>query len=149
MRQLGSRGGIRATTIMGCLLVATVGCGKKDFDRTPRRPPQLIQPTGVITPANVEIQPDDFGAGPIRLIISNQTERAHTVTLEGGAFDRPIEERVGPVLPGDTAEIKKSLSPGRYTLSAGSDEAVADPIAPARFSVTRNRPTSEDQTQVP
>jgi hypothetical protein len=151
MVRLGFAWGMRANTDNGrirtvaliagaALLVAgAAGCGKKDFERR-AKPPVPIQLSGVITSERVTVSPDRFGSGPIVLLISNQTEQSHTVALEG----QGIKERVGPINPGDTATLQKTLEAGGYLVKAGSERALPKPLAPARLSVGRRRPTSED-----
>ncbi|MDQ3586745.1 MAG: hypothetical protein M3375_00095 [Actinomycetota bacterium] len=125
-------------------VVALAGCGSEEFRNEPRpaRPETL---TGVISKDKVTISPNRFGAGPIELTISNQTDEAHTVTLEGGR----LRERVGPVNPLDTATIQASPGPGRYEVRAGSFEAVPEEIQPATLDVGERRQDSNDDLLLP
>src|SRR5919197_5931149 len=91
------------------------GCGGSDFQRKPREPVP-VQLTGVIQTDRVTISPNKAGAGPIAITISNQTNEAHTLTLEGPS----VRERLPPVNPQDTATIQKTLAPGTYEVRAGS-----------------------------
>lgn len=120
------------------------GCGDDDFANKPR-PPAPVQLTGVITEKGVTVSPDRVGAGPIILLISNQTDRAHTVTLEGGG----TEERVGPVNPQDVAKLQQDVEQGRYTVKAGSPEAVERELDPATLRVGKPRSSSSDQVLLP
>jgi hypothetical protein len=96
------------------------GCGEDDFENEPR-PPVTLELTGVIQEDKLTVSPSrNLGAGPFSILISNQTEMEHTVTLEGGS----IQEQVGPVAPDDTVEIKRTLAPGSYEVRAGSARAV-------------------------
>ena len=63
--------------------------------------------TGVIQPKGVTIGPNGRGAGPFLITISNQTNDAHTVTLEGDS----VEETVGPIQPQDTGRSRRRWSP--------------------------------------
>ncbi len=71
----------------------------------------------------------------MRITISNQTDEAHTLTLEG----KTVRERVGPVNPQDTATIQKTLPQGTYEVRAGSEEAVTREITPAELTIGRPR----------
>jgi hypothetical protein len=120
-------------------------CGEDDFENKPR-PPVPIELTGVIQERGVSVQPSKgVGAGPILITISNQTEEAHTVTLEGAS----IEERVGPIAPQDTATIQKTVDPGKYEVRAGSAEAVEREIPPAELTVGPKRDASNDRLLLP
>lgn len=101
--------------------------------------------TGVIQPSKVTVSPNKVGAGPVLITLSNQTDDAHTVTLEGDS----IKERIGPVNPQDTATIQKTLSPGRYEVRAGSAVAAPKEIVPAVLSVGRARRDSNDRLLLP
>src|SRR5439155_8284459 len=77
--------------LAGALLVA--GCGGGSHFKNDTRPPVPVQLTGVVTDRGVTVSPKRVGAGPVILIMSNQTSAAHTITLEGnGTIDtvRPV-----------------------------------------------------------
>jgi hypothetical protein len=129
---------------VGVVALCAVGCGEEDFENRPR-PPVPVELTGVIQDDRVTVSPSRVGAGPILITISNQTEDAHTVTLEG----ERIRERVGPVNPLDTATIQRTLRQGSYEVSAGSEQAVAREIAPAELTIGRPRKSSSDELLLP
>jgi hypothetical protein len=125
--------------------LALAGCGGgKDFANTPR-PPVPLQLTGVITPSKVTISPSKVGAGPVVITISNQTNQSRTLTLDG----QGIQERVGPINPLDTAQLQKTLKPGRYTVKAGSEAATAKDIAPATLVIGQARPSASEKVLLP
>jgi hypothetical protein len=138
--------GTRARGIAGLAAAALIGagCGEDDFKNEPR-PPVPIELTGVIQDDSVTVSPSRIGAGPILITISNQTDDPHTVTLEGESVTR----REGPVDPGDTATIQKTLAPGSYEVRAGSERAVAKEIAPARLAIGRERQNSNSDLMLP
>ena len=112
----------RATTaaVLAAGLVIA-GCGEEDFANEPR-PPVPVELTGVI-----QVSPSRIGAGPILITMSNQTGNEVMITLEGES----ITDEVGPVPPLDTATIQKTLEPGLYEVTAGSDVALPREIRPA------------------
>jgi hypothetical protein len=123
-----------------------VGCGGgSDFKDKPR-PAVPVQLNGVITSSRVSVSPSRVGAGPVVILVSNQTNRSHTLTLDGPNIT-PV--RVGPINPLDTAEIQQTLQPGSYTVAAGSSQAVAKEIAPAHLTIGKPRPSSNDQVGLP
>lgn len=133
--------GVRITPLLISVvtLTAPAGCGK-DFENEPRDP-VAVELTGVIKPEKVTVSPDRVGAGPVLIIISNQTDEAHTVTLAGAS----VEERIGPVVPGDRATIQKTLAPGNYKVRAGA----SGEISPDSLTVGPERRNSNDQLLLP
>ena len=64
----------------------------------------------------VTVCPDGRAPAPILITISNQTDNAHTVPLEGDSRGAR-----GPIHPHDTATIQKTLTPGTYEIRAGPE----------------------------
>ena len=141
---MSKRGRIRFAALVSGVL-ALSGCGGgSDFKNNPR-PAVPIQLTGVITDKEVTVSPNRLGAGPIVLLIANETTQAHTVTLIGPH----VNAEVGPVNPQDTAKIQQTLSPGHYTVKAGSSHAVVQPIKPATLAIGPPRSNSSSKVLLP
>ena len=114
-----------AGVAVAALLVA--GCGEDDFANEPRTPVR-VELTGVIQEDKVTISPAKVGAGPILITISNQTERARTIT--GYSWPRlmkvdtsrspNISSRVRPI---SSTEIPRSAARERsiWTRRSGWD----------------------------
>src|SRR3954469_21023298 len=117
MRQ-NARRAASLTAASMALAVVVVGCGGggTHFKNKPR-PPVPTQLTGVITKQQVTVSPDTVPLPPpkgqqetsndldtpIILIISNQTQVPHTVTLTGKTRDgKTIEANTPPINPLDT-----------------------------------------------
>jgi hypothetical protein len=149
------------------MLLVVTGCGGSDgkFKNEPR-PPVPTSLTGVITSKSVTVSPDTLPlppkAGaveaskeldtPISLVIANETDQPHTITLTGKTRDgKPIQASVPPIGPSDTAEIQQTLPPGTYQIKAGSEQAIAagDEIQPATLTIKANRQSSSDTLQLP
>jgi hypothetical protein len=122
------------------------GCGGSDFKDKPR-PPVPLEITGVITDKNVTVSPAKFGAGPVTLIISNQTQESHTVTLEGAPLQNKATptQTVGPINPLDTANIQQNLPEGKFLVKVSS----SSPIKPATLIVGPPRSSSSNQVLLP
>jgi hypothetical protein len=134
-----------ATFAVALVAATAAGCGEDDFENEPR-PPVPMELTGVIQEDKLTVSPSrNIGAGPFTILISNQTETEHTVTLEGGS----IQEQVGPVAPDDTVEIKRTLAPGSYEVSAGSARAVRREIQPAVLDIGEERKSSSNELLLP
>jgi hypothetical protein len=131
--------------LLATVAIIGAGCGGEDDFANEPRPPAPVQLTGVITEKGVTVSPDRVGAGPVVILISNQTQRSHTITLEGDS----TTDTVGPINPLDTAKLQQTLEQGRYTVEAGSSEAVADELKPATLKVGKPRPPSSDEVLLP
>jgi len=138
------KGALLSGAASAVLMVAGCG-GGKDFADKPR-PAAPVQLTGVITASGVTVSPHKVGAGPVVIIVSNQTENSHTLTLDGGDIP-PV--RTGPINPLDTGRIQRTLDPGSYTVEAGSEHAVSKEIPPAHLEIGKPRPSSNNEVELP
>lgn len=143
-------GRIRFGALASALVAATAilaGCGGsgKDFADQPR-PPATVLLTGVITDSGVTVEPNRVGAGPVEIIVSNQTQQSHTLTLDGANI-APIN--TPPISPEDTGQIKQTLDPGTYTVKAGSTHAVKKGLQAAKLIIGKARPDSNQQVGLP
>jgi hypothetical protein len=129
-------GSASAFALLATAAFTAAGCGGGTQFKNDPRPPAPVQLT---------VSPDRVGAGPVILLISNQTQQAHTITLDGV----DTTDTVGPVNPLDSAKIQQTLKQGRYTVKAGSTQAVAREIKPATLSVGPQRRDSSNQVLLP
>src|SRR4051794_13296483 len=103
-------------TVTGLLAatLALAGCGSDaDYANDPR-PPSPINVTAAITDGKITVSPRQFGAGPIVMIIANETRRPHRVTLETnelGGKQGGIRQRTAPINPDGTATLKVDVRP--------------------------------------
>lgn len=136
----------RATFVAALSLVAA-GCGSSDEYANDPRPPAPINVTAAITGGHIEVSPRRFGAGPIVLIVANQSPDSHEVTLE---TDEPAEGKPGirqttsPVNPSGTAELKVDVTEGTYSLSVDSEE-----VRPAAMTVGDARTSAQNDLLQP
>lgn len=142
---------MRIVVAVTAAAVVAAGCGGDDFENKPR-PPVTVELTGVIKPEALTIEPSKLGAGPVRIVVSNQTEEPHTLTLEGSGGSGAAKRRqVGPINPLDTATLQADLEPGKYTVSVGSEKAVAagEEIEPAALTIGAKRKSGSDELLLP
>lgn len=104
------------------LAVSASGCGSDGSGyKNESRPPDPIVVSASIGRGKLAVSPRRFGAGPITLIVTNQTLRAQEITLEtdelGGAPG--LRQTTGPINPGDTAQLKADLRSGTYKVAIG------------------------------
>ena len=166
MRQNGSCRLAATALASGSMLLGLSACGGEDHFKNEPRPPVPTQLTGVITNDEVTVSPDVLPLKPekgqqeastdldtpIRLIISNQSDDPHTITLTGKTRDgKAISADTPPIAPLDTAQIQQTLPPGKYEVKAGSERAVdpGEQIAAATLTVNPNRQTSSDDVLLP
>jgi hypothetical protein len=118
------------------------GCGGDDDFANDERAPAAITLSASITSSNVTISPSRLGAGTIELIASNLTATSQQLTLrsaklKGGAD--PLEQRTGPINPGDTASLTADLVQGTYHVTTRSRA-----ISAATIHVGPSRPSAKD-----
>jgi hypothetical protein len=137
-------GALASGVALAAGLVAGCGGGKDFADKA--RPSAPLYLTGVINSSGVTVSPNRVGAGPVVIIVSNQTQAPHTLTLDGANIT-PV--RGGSVGPADTGRIQTTLEPGTYTVKAGSMHAVKKELQPARLVIGKPRPDSNNQVGLP
>jgi hypothetical protein len=119
----------RAGAITGLILAALLaGCGASSGYSNDPRPPSPIVLTASISDQRISVSPHDFGAGPISLIVTNQTKAAQRLTLESAdaAGQGPgLRQVTAPISPRDTATLKAEVEPGRYTVHVVDDGILA------------------------
>jgi hypothetical protein len=128
------------------LAIGVNGCGDDDFAND-QRAPSPITLSASITRANVTVSPSRLGAGSVELIASNLTGTSQQLTLssrslEGGG--ERLEQRTGPINPGDTASLTANLEQGVYSVSSGSGA-----ITPATIRVGPPRASAQDELVQP
>ena len=133
-----------ATAVAFTLALAAAGCGEDDDFANQPRPPSPIVVSAAVTESGVSVSPDEFGAGAVNLIVTNQTDGSHEVTLASRGGGESLQQGTGPINPGDTASVKVDLEPGTYRVSAGSGS-----IEPATVEVGPPRESAQDRLLEP
>ena len=128
-----------ATTIAGC-------GGGKDYANDPR-PPIPVNISAAISDQQVTVSPKKVGAGPVVIIIANETRGAHRVTVETdvlGAAEGGIKQQTSPINPDGTATLKLDLRKGTYKVSVDDGD-----ISAARLKIGEPRESSQDELLQP
>jgi hypothetical protein len=124
-----------------------LGCGDEEDYANQPRPPSPIVVSASISQDRISVSPRRFGAGPITLVVTNQTSRAQQLTLEtdelGGA-KAGIQQNSGPINPGDTAQLKAELREGTYRVGVDGES-----IAGAALRVAGERRSAQDDLLQP
>ena len=121
---------IRVLATVAALALAAVatGCGGNDEARSEERPPVPINISVSLNQERVTASPDKFGAGPITLLIANQSGASQTLTIDGPRLRRSV----GPINPQDTATVRLRVEPGEFTISAAESAGLREAKAPGR-----------------
>lgn len=139
------RGFTRPLSAAGLLLaLALAGCGSDTSYDNKLRPPEPIVVSASISPRSVSVSPNVFGAGPITIVITNQSDQAQQLTVETAGAKAGITQKTGPINPGDTASMKLLVTKGLYRVSVAGDG-----ITSGRLVVGRERPSSQNDVLQP
>jgi hypothetical protein len=143
----------RVLLVVPALLLASAGCGgESTYDNRPR-PPAPINITAAITDRAVQLSPTSVGAGPVVVTVSNLSPASQVATIEvddvasssNQSRRAGLRQSTGPINPQDTAEIKVAVEPDTtYTLKTDDDK-----IDPAKLTVGRERPSSQNDLLLP
>src|SRR3954451_5775659 len=141
MRGMLTRGPVTGAALLATAAMTVAGCGGSTKFKNDPRPPAPVQLTGVITDKGVTVSPDRVGAGPVILLISNQTQQAHTITVDGGN----TQDTVGPIHPLDTAKLQQTLEQGTYLVMPGATNTVQKDLlrGPIQVGPKRKKPTDQ------
>jgi len=144
----GMPGTRRMTCWAGALAAVMLSsCGDAGPYANRARPPAPINVTAAITEDAIAVSPQRFGAGPIVLLVSNQTDAAHSVTFETDEIagrGPGLRQTTSPINPASTAELQLDVRQGTYRLSTDSGRAGA-----ASIRVGRPRPSAQDELLLP
>ncbi len=133
-----------AATAMAATALLAAGCGEDESYSNDKRPSARIVLTAAIGPDEVSVSPMAFGAGPVSLVITNQTGAAQQITFEATGGDGGFMQQTGPVNPGDTATLKAEVPRGKVTVRVQGDE-----IDPAVLTVGPARAGARDELLQP
>jgi hypothetical protein len=135
-----------ATCVLAGACMVAAGCGGGEAKNEPR-PPAPINITVSVSSRGVAVSPASVGAGPIVVVITNQTPSSQEVTFESdsvGATGSGITQSTAPINPRGTGQLMVDAGQGSYrvrTASAG--------IAPATITVGPKRPSAQNQVFQP
>jgi hypothetical protein len=116
---------VRTALGAGATILLLAGCGSQDDYENRPRPPAPITVTASINNDRVSVSPDRFGAGPVTLIVTNQTGSSRDVIIESdepGGSKAGIRQQTGPINPRGTASLKADLREGSYVVRVRSDD---------------------------
>ena len=124
--------------------VLLAGCGASNDYKNEPRPPAPIVVTASINKNQVAVSPKRFGAGPITLIVTNQTGASQQLTVEINNGQPGFKGRTGPINPRDTGQLKADLARGTYSVHVDGNS-----IRPAQLTVSRERASAQNDLLQP
>ena len=128
-------------------LLGLPACGDDEDHVNGARPPASINVTAAIVDGRITVSPRSFGAGPIRLLVTNQTSSPRAITFEtdevGG--DSPgLRQKSSAIDPSGTATLEVDVREGRYAISVSGSG-----VKPAAVAVGARRPSAQDELLQP
>jgi len=135
--------------LAGLLVLAVVGsgCGSSAKYANADRPPAPISISISVTGDRIAVSPDHVGAGPVLLLIANESGRSADVTLgAAGHGSSCVADNAssGPINAQDAARMSLSLVEGACAVGV-ADSA----IRPARLAVGRQRASAQQDLLQP
>jgi hypothetical protein len=134
----------RAIACALALTGALAACGQEEDHANRERPAASVSVTAAIIDGRINVSPERFGAGPIRLIVTNQTDSEQAVTLATGGSEAGITETSDPITPSGTTTLEVDVPEGEYEITAENGQ-----IRPASVTVGAARPSAQDQLLQP
>lgn len=117
----------------------TAGCGAEDHENEPR-PASPIEVTAKVDDEKVDVSPDEFGAGPVVMTISNQSDDPIQIGVEG-----PTAGQSSGIEPGSVGSFKFDFEEGDYEVSPGEESRAR----PGVLTVGPERASSQNELLLP
>jgi hypothetical protein len=122
---------MRSAPVVCALALAAAGCGSSGHFAAETAPPAPVDLSVLIGNSRVQLSPARVGAGPVLLLVTNQSPRNETLMVRRRRFG--YLATTGPISPQSTAQLQVNFrTPGFYAL-------VARRVAPAILRVGRSR----------
>jgi len=129
------------------VVTLAAGCGGGTSYKNNPRPPAPLNITASVSNAGIAVSPTSFGAGPIVLIVTNQTGASQEITFESnelGASRPGVTQTTEPINPRGTGQLQVNVTEGRYRVRAANAD-----IAPATITVGPERQSAQNQVLQP
>jgi hypothetical protein len=130
--------------LVAAAAVGVVGCGDGERHPNDDRPASSINITAAIADGRIHVSPRAFGAGPIRVIVSNQTTSAQAVTFETGGDASGVTQTSAPIRPAGTGTLEVDPPEGEYEISTDDGR-----IRPTAVRVGAPRASAQNDLLLP
>jgi len=133
--------GARSWAAGAVLAAGLASCGPAAEHANRPRPPASIDVTAAIAGGRIHLSRAAFGAGPVVLLIANQTARPQRLTFETADSEaRPgITVTSPPIAPAGTATVEVDVPRGRYRVRTNRRD-----VRPASVRVGPARRSAQD-----
>lgn len=139
-------GALSATMLVLAGLVA--GCGSSDDYANADRPPAPVSIAIAVTQTRVQVSPSRVGAGPVVLLIANESDRSRDVTLTApvGSSSSCVADDTssGPINPQGAARMQLRFVQGTCEVGVADGE-----LPPARLVVGAERASAQQDLLQP
>ncbi len=125
-------------------LAGLSACGGDEDHVNRERPAASINVSAAVIDGRILVSPRRFGAGPIRLIVTNQTRSTQAITFATDEVGGAAPGQTGttaPLDPSTTATLELDARQGQYAVSA-TDAAIK------RVTVEVGAPRSSAQNEL-
>jgi hypothetical protein len=145
----GTRNRARTGLAAAGAVVLLAGCGADSSYKNNPRPPSPITVTASISDKAVSVSPSRFGAGPVTLVVTNQTGRSRELVLQssqepGSGQTGLAAQDTGPINPQGTASLKADLRQGQYEVHVRGGG-----VRPAALRVGQPRKSAQNELLQP
>jgi hypothetical protein len=146
----------RTVVTYTAVLFALAGCGSSGKFANKPRPAGPVNLTVYVNNSRVSVSPVTAGAGEIVFVVTNQADKAESVTIHPAGDSTRSLANTGPINPQSTAQVTVDFTrPGDYTVATGkstgtdADLASANTIQPASIHIGKARASSSNQLLQP
>jgi hypothetical protein len=146
----------RAFVTYTVFLLALAGCGSSGKFANKPRPAAPVNLTVYVNNSRVSVSPASAGAGEVVFIVTNQADKAESVTIHPAGDSTRSLASTGPINPQSTAQVTVDFAhPGDYTVATGkstgtdADLASQNTIQPAAIHIGKARASSSNQLLQP
>ncbi|HEX6023889.1 MAG TPA: hypothetical protein VFZ00_18005 [Solirubrobacter sp.] len=132
---------------LAALVLLVAGCGGQTQRENLERPAPLVVMTAAIQDDVIRVSPRTVGAGPIELVISNQSDAPQTVTFETdelGGSEGGNRASSSEVAAGGTGRLRIDVREGTYSVSVDDDA-----IREARVEIGPPRESGQNRLLLP
>lgn len=137
-------------------LFALAGCGSSGTFANKPRPASPVNLTVYVNNARVSVSPATTGAGQVVFIVTNQADKAESITIHPAGDSSRSLASTGPINPQSTAQVTVDFNrPGDYTVATGkgtgtdADLAAPNTVQPASIHIGKPRPSSSNDLLQP